>query len=82
MGTTLEAGVTMAPIVRQLVMSRAAYELIAGLAQETRQSKGDVLRLAIGMYGHAVDARKQAKHVGIADSPEGLDVEFTDFWGG
>jgi hypothetical protein len=84
MGTTLEATAptgeaTTAPIVRQLIMSRDAYELIAGLAQETRQGEGDVLRLALGMYKLAVDARKEGKHVGIADLAEGLDREFTEF---
>jgi hypothetical protein len=84
MGTTLEAAaptgqVTTAPIVRQLVMSRDAYELIAGLAQETRESEGDVLRLALGMYKIAVDARTEGKHVGIADLADALDVEFTGF---
>ncbi len=68
-----------ARVVRNLVMTRDAYELIAGLAQETGLSEGDVLRLALGIFKVAVDARKEGKHVGVARSPEALDLELTGF---
>ena len=84
METTLEATASSgpaitAPVVRNLIMSRDAYELLAGLARETGQSEGDVFRLALGMFKVAVDAKKEGKHVGVANLSEGLDVEFTDF---
>jgi hypothetical protein len=84
MDTTLEAtassGLAIAdPIVRKLIMTRDAYELLASVARENGMSEGDVFRLALGMFKVAVDAKNEGKHVGIASSREGLDVEFTDF---
>jgi len=88
MGTIREAppssgisltGTATARVVRNLVMTRDANELIASLAQETGLSEGDVLRLAIGMFKVAVDATKEGKHVGVARSPEALDLELTGF---
>jgi len=84
MGTTLETSSSGShaitdPVVRSLIMSRDAYELLAGLARETGQSEGDVFRLALGMYRVAVDAKNEGKHVGVANLAEALDQEFTDF---
>jgi hypothetical protein len=85
MGTIHEAAastglsITGTRVVRNLVMTRDANELIAGLAQEIGLSEGDVLRLALGMFKVAVDARKEGKHVGVASSPESLDLELTGF---
>jgi hypothetical protein len=88
MGTVHEATVTDTPsftdtvtprVVRNLAMTRDANGLLAGLAQETGLSEGDVLRLALGMFKVAVDARKEGKHVGVARSPESLDLELTGF---
>jgi len=84
MGTTLEttgsSGLAItAPVVKSLIMSPDANELLTSLARETRQSEGDVFRLALGMYKVAVDAKNEGKHVGIANLAEALDQEFTDF---
>jgi len=88
MGTAREAtvsdnlsltGTATARVVRNLVMTRDANELLAGLAEETGVSEGDVLRLALGMFKVAVDAKKEGKHVGLARSPEALDLELTGF---
>jgi hypothetical protein len=75
---TMSAAVT-ARVVRNLVMTRDANELLASLAQETGCGEGDVLRLALGMFKVAVDARKTGKHVGVASSPDALDLELTGF---
>jgi hypothetical protein len=72
-------GTATARVVRNLAMSPEANELLASLAQETGSSEGDVLRLAIGMFKVAVDAKKQGKHVGVAGSPEALDLELVGF---
>lgn len=60
-------------------MTPEADDLIANLARETGLNEGDVLRLALGMFKTAVDARKQGKHVGVAARPEALDVELVGF---
>ncbi len=77
-GLTFGATAT-ARVVRNLVMTRNANELIASLAQRTGLSEGDVLRLALGMFKFAVDAKSEGKHIGVAKSPEALDVELTGF---
>ena len=73
------AGTATARVVRNLIMTRDANELIGSLAQKTGLSEGDVLRLALGIFKVAVDARKEGKHVGVARSPEALDLELTGF---
>ncbi len=73
------AATASARVERNLSMTPEASELLAGLAHDTHQSEGDVLRLALGMLKVAVDARKQGKHVGVAGSPEALDVELIGF---
>ncbi|MFI5455225.1 MAG: hypothetical protein ACHRXM_07205 [Isosphaerales bacterium] len=72
-------GTVTAGVVRNLAMTRDANELISSLAQETGVNEGDVLRLALGMFKVAVDAKKEGKHVGVARSPEALDLELTGF---
>jgi hypothetical protein len=88
MGTTHEATVSSdltmsatatARVVRNLAMTRDANELLTTLAQETGLGEGDVLRLALGMFKVAVDAKRDGKHVGVARSPEALDLELTGF---
>lgn len=66
-------------VVRNLTMTPEANEYLADLAQETGLSEGDVLRLALGMFRTAVDARGQGKHVGVASTPDVLDIEFVGF---
>jgi len=68
-----------ARVVRNLAMTRDANELLASLAEETGLDEGDVLRLALGMFKVAVDAKRSGKHVGVARSPEALDLELTGF---
>jgi hypothetical protein len=68
-----------ARVVRNLAMTRDANELLANLGQRTGLGEGDVLRLALGMFKVAVDARQQGKHVGVASSPDMLDIELVGF---
>ena len=70
---------TTARIERNLVMTPDADKFLANLAHSTGLSEGDVLRLALGMLRVAVDARAQGKHVGVASSPEDLDIELVGF---
>ncbi|MHB1559253.1 MAG: hypothetical protein ACYC61_17520 [Isosphaeraceae bacterium] len=68
-----------ARVIRNLTMTPAADELLANLADRSGLSEGDVLRLALAMFKTAVDAREQGKHVGVASSPEVLDLELVGF---
>jgi hypothetical protein len=77
-GLTL-SGTAKARIVRNLAMTPEADEFLADLAQRTGLSEGDVLRLALGMFKTAVDAKQQGKHVGVASSPDVLDIELVGF---
>jgi hypothetical protein len=70
---------TTARVVRELVMTPEASELLTGLARETGRTEGDVLRMAIGMFKVAVDSKKEGKHVGVSPSREALDLEFVGF---
>ena len=70
---------TTGRVVRELVMSPEANELLTGLARETGRTEGDVLRMAIGMFKVAVDSKKEGKHVGVSPSRETLDIEFVGF---
>jgi hypothetical protein len=70
---------TTARVVRELVMTPEASELLTGLARETGRTEGDVLRMAIGMFKVAVDSKKEGKHVGVTHSREALDIEFVGF---
>ncbi len=73
------SGSAKARIVRNLAMTPEADEFLADLAQRTGLSEGDVLRLALGMFKTAVDAKQQGKHVGVASTPDVLDVELIGF---
>ncbi len=68
-----------ARIVRNLAMTPEAEEFLADLAQRTGLSEGDVIRLALGMFKTAVDAKEQGKHVGVAETPDVLDIELIGF---
>ena len=72
-------GTAKARIVRNLAMTPEADEFLADLAQRTGLSEGDVLRLALGMFKTAVDAKQQGKHVGVASRPDVLDIELVGF---
>jgi hypothetical protein len=66
-------------IVRSLVMTPEADEFLADLAERTGLLEGDVLRLALGMFKTAVDARQRGKHVGVAGSSDVLEIELVGF---
>ena len=68
-----------ARIVRDLAMTPEADEFLADLAHRTGLSEGNVLRLALGMLKTAVDAKQHGKHVGVASTPEALDIELVGF---
>jgi hypothetical protein len=66
-------------VVRNLDMTPEANELLVNLAQEADLSEGDMLRLALAMFKTALDAKRQGKHVGVASTPDVLDIEFVGF---
>jgi hypothetical protein len=68
-----------ARVVRNLAMTPAAEEFLSDLALRTGLSEGDVIRLALGMFKTAVDAKQQGKHVGVASTPDVLDMELVGF---
>jgi hypothetical protein len=72
-------GTATARVVRNLAMTREAEELLVDLARKTGLSEGDVLRLALGMFKTAVEAKQQGKHFGVANDPGTLDVELVGF---
>jgi hypothetical protein len=68
-----------ARVVRNLAMTPAAEEFLGDLAHRTGLSEGEVLRLALGMFKTAVDAKQQGKHIGVAGTPDVLDIELVGF---
>jgi hypothetical protein len=68
-----------ARVVRNLAMTPEAEDFLANLARRTGLSEGDVLRLALGMFKTAIDAKQQGKHVGVASTPDVLDIELVGF---
>ena len=72
-------GTAKARVVRNLAMTPEADEFLADLAQRTGLSEGDVLRLALGMFSTAIDAKQQGKHVGVASTPDVLNIELVGF---
>jgi hypothetical protein len=68
-----------ARIERNLDMSPEADKFLTSLANRTGLSEGDVIRVALGMLKTAVDAKEAGKHVGVASSPEALDIELVGF---
>jgi hypothetical protein len=73
------SGSVKARIVRNLAMTPEADEFLAELAKKSGLSEGEVLRLALGMFKTAVDAKRQGKHVGVASTPDVLDIELVGF---
>ncbi len=78
-GGALAGGSATAQVERILAMTPEADEFLAGLAHKTGLNEGEVIRLALGLFGTAIEAREQGKHVGVASTPEGLDVEIVGF---
>lgn len=72
-------GAPKARIERNLAMTPEADEFLADLAGRTGLSEGDVIRIALGMFKMAIDARQQGKHFGVAGDAEALDVELVGF---
>jgi hypothetical protein len=68
-----------ARIERSLAMTPEAGDFVADLARRTGLREGDVIRLALGMFKTAVDAKEQGKHVGVATTPDVLDLELVGF---
>ena len=60
-------------------MTPEADEFLADLARRTGFSEGNVLRLALGMFKTAVDAKEQGKHIGVTGNPDALDIELAGF---
>ena len=60
-------------------MTPEAEELLTNLARRTGLSEGNVIRLALGMFKAAVDAKQQGKHFGVASNPDVLDIELVGF---
>jgi hypothetical protein len=83
MGKTHEmhalGGRARARVVRNLAMTPEAEEFLADLAHRTGRSEGDVIRLALGMLKTAVEAKELGKHVGVANTPDVLDMELVGF---
>ncbi len=77
-GLSLDA-TAKARIVRNLAMTPEADELLADLARRMGLSEGNVLRLALGMFKTAVDAKEQGKHLGVTNTPDVLDTELVGF---
>jgi hypothetical protein len=73
------SGTATARIERNLAMTPEAGHFLADLARRTGLREGDVIRLALGMFKTAVDAKEQGKHVGVARTPDVLDLELVGF---
>jgi hypothetical protein len=65
--------------MRNLAMTPAAEKFLGDLSHKTGLSEGEVLRLALGMFKTAVDAKQQGKHVGVVSTPDVLDIELVGF---
>ena len=68
-----------AQVEKTLEMSLEADEFLNNLSEKTGLSEGNVLRLALGMFKIAVDAKQQGKHVGVAERADALEIELIGF---
>jgi predicted transcriptional regulator len=62
-----------------LDISPELYEKLQSLARDIRGTKSDVLRKSIALMDVAVQARKQGKKIGLADSSDQLTTEIIGF---
>lgn len=62
-----------------LDISPELYAKLQALAHDIRGTKSDVLRKSLALMDVAVQARKQGKKVGIADTSEQLSTEIIGF---
>ncbi|SIO57852.1 hypothetical protein SAMN05444166_5506 [Singulisphaera sp. GP187] len=72
-------GTATARIERNLGMTPEADRVLSGLASRTGLSEGDVIRVALGMFKTAVEAKEEGKHFGVASSSDALDIELVGF---
>ena len=62
-----------------LDISPELYAKLQGLAHDIRGTKSDVLRKSLALMDVAVQARKNGKKIGIADTSEQLSTEIIGF---
>ncbi len=77
-GATI-GGASKAQIVRNLAMTPEADKFLADLSEKSGLSEGQVIRLALGLFKTAVEARERGKHVGIAGTSDALEIELVGF---
>ncbi len=68
-----------ANVVKTLEMSPEADEFLSDLAQRSGLNEGNVLRLALGMFKVAIDAKQSGKHLGVAENSDVLETEIIGF---
>lgn len=77
---TQELAEEAAPKIRvSLDISPELYAKLQGLAHDIRGTKSDVLRKSLALMDVAVQARKNGKKIGIADTSEQLTTEIIGF---
>jgi predicted transcriptional regulator len=77
---TQEFAEEAAPKIRvSLDISPELYAKLQGLAHDIRGTKSDVLRKSLALMDVAVQARKNGKKIGIADTSEQLTTEIIGF---
>ncbi len=77
---TQETAEEVNPKIRvSLDISPELYAKLQGLAQDIRGTKSDVLRKSLALMDVAVQARKNGKKIGIADTSEQLSTEIIGF---
>ena len=77
---TQEIAEEAAPKIRvSLDISPELYAKLQGLAHDIRGTKSDVLRKSLALMDVAVQARKNGKKIGIADTSEQLSTEIIGF---
>ena len=72
-------GTATVQVVKNLAMTPEADEFLTDLSKKTGLSEGQVIRLALGMFKFAVEAKQQGKHVGVAETSESLEIELGGF---
>lgn len=78
-GGALAGGTEATQIEKILTMTPEADEFLADLARKSGLKEGEVIRLALGLFATAIEAKEQGKHIGIAKSSDGLEIEIVGF---
>jgi hypothetical protein len=70
-----------APGTTQLVINLppSLRVVVDRVIDQTRDTPGQMFAKALGLYQLALEAKSRGKHVGSAESPDVLEVEFTGF---